>query len=189
MLNPKANLKWINSYELGHLVLSNKRTGQVLRCPLDNEDHAVARLFQWCPRWTKSIRGYYLIANVKTQLGWKIEYIHRLILKIKSSRIKADHINHNTLDNRKCNLRIATHRQNLCNMHKKGATGYPCVRKNTHSSTYYVLVDLNGKRKYLGSFKTIHEAAEHLYLWGQQKLGPDSPYQRPNTPLGNLTPG
>jgi hypothetical protein len=42
-------------------------------------------------------------------------YMHRLILRAKSGDI-ADHCNGNGLDNRRINLRLGTHQQNMLNM-------------------------------------------------------------------------
>lgn len=41
-------------------------------------------------------------------------YMHRLILK-PEGRLHVDHINGNTLDNRRCNIRVATVSQNIAN--------------------------------------------------------------------------
>jgi hypothetical protein len=46
----------------------------------------------------------------------KMEYMHRLILKTPED-METDHINGNGLDNRKENLRVVTHRQNMQNIH------------------------------------------------------------------------
>ena len=71
-----------------------------------------------------------------------------------------DHFNHNGLDNRKANLRIATKAQNAYNCGKKPgrySSDFKGVRKsdNSWSSRTYV----NGRRIHLGTFKTEIEAA------------------------------
>lgn len=42
-------------------------------------------------------------------------YLHRYIIPDVPSGYEVDHISLDTLDNRKCNLRVCTHQQNQCN--------------------------------------------------------------------------
>lgn len=63
-----------------------------------------------------------------------------------------DHINRNPSDNRICNLRIATHQENMRNTKRKGYHKY----RNKWRSTIY----LNGKPIYLGLFNSEYEARE-----------------------------
>ena len=62
--------------------------------------------------WYESDTGYLM-----SRINNKIVRMHRLIMNVKDKKIVIDHINHNTLDNRKNNLRIATNSQN--NMNKR----------------------------------------------------------------------
>ncbi|UCD51621.1 MAG: hypothetical protein JSW27_03125 [Phycisphaerales bacterium] len=82
-----------------------------------------------------------------------------------------DHINHNGLDNRKANLRPATHMQNVWDRRKfnrRTSGGF-----KSHSRSQYKGVDwandmkrwrarirVNGRRIYLGSFKDEIDAAK-----------------------------
>lgn len=66
-----------------------------------------------------------------------------------------------TLDNRKSNLRIATSTQNACNrtVRRESATGVKGVHQDKRYGTYRVQVCVNAKRRYLGTFKSLEEAA------------------------------
>lgn len=57
--------------------------------------------------------AYRVIWNKETKTKKALD-IHREIMKAKKGEC-VDHINHDTLDNRKENLRICTHQQNMCN--------------------------------------------------------------------------
>ena len=62
-----------------------------------------------------------------------------------------DHINHDTFDNRKENLRVCTVKDNSHNRSKQGG-----VYK--HKDKWKATIRVNGKREYLGLYKTYEEA-------------------------------
>jgi hypothetical protein len=68
-----------------------------------------------------------------------------------------DHINHDRLDNRKCNLRNCTRSQNAQNMKDNGR--YQGVHWNSDHKKYCSRIRVNIKRKHLGYFDTPEEAA------------------------------
>lgn len=90
---------------------------------VDNDD------YDWLSeyRWTLSTIGYAVRADSD---GGNV-YMHREILGLSKGDGKiVDHINHDTLDNRKENLRICTKQQNQLNQKAK-------KRKNGSSSSKY----------------------------------------------------
>ena len=90
-----------------------------------------------------------------------ILYMHRFIMKAPEGQI-IDHRNREGLDNRKANLRFATHSQNNCNKKpstKNATSKYRGVRKRKDSRKYYADIGYNGKTIPLGSFDNELEAA------------------------------
>lgn len=105
--------------------------------------------------------------------------MHRIIMKITDSKLFVDHINHNGLDNRRDNLRICTHSENVRNKRKciDNTTGYKGVNKHKsgsyyasckaynvkligkcHKSPYYAALDYNDFAKKLhGEFACLNE--------------------------------
>ena len=56
--------------------------------------------------------------RVKVEGKWRMAYLHRFVLGLPvgaNAGLEGDHINHQTLDNRRCNLRAVTHAQNVQN--------------------------------------------------------------------------
>ena len=66
-----------------------------------------------------------------------------------------DHINNNTLDNRKCNLRISEHKHNTRNRHGRNSnnkSGYRNVCWSKGEQKWLVQLQVNGKSTCLGKF-------------------------------------
>ena len=90
---------------------------------------------------------------------WSAEYqqLHRLIMQ-PGSGLEVDHINGNRLDNRRCNLRVATHQQNMANkgVSKRSSTGYKGVYAT--GRRYEARIKYHDNEMRLGIFDTPEEA-------------------------------
>lgn len=87
------------------------------------------------------------------------EFIHRRIMGLPWST-EIDHINGNTLDNRRSNLRLVTHQQNCQNTRPIGRTSrFKGVHKPTGSNTFRASIQIEGKKIQLGSFADEIDAA------------------------------
>ena len=82
--------------------------------------------------------------------------LSRFALGIMDSKVSVDHINHNTLDNRLCNLRTCTVSQNSMNKQKSAHRYLPFkgiyVDRRKKTPKYRVGIGLNYKRMKLSSF-------------------------------------
>jgi hypothetical protein len=122
---------------------------------VDEEDYAFLSQWTWYP-YVRS-NGVYVGRRVRDNGRQKTIYLHRLLLNAPKG-IEVDHINGNPLDNRKSNIRLCTRSQNNQNIKKtKGKIPYKGVSEKRDG--YQVSVAKNGKRHWVGSFKTIKEAA------------------------------
>lgn len=93
-------------------------------------------------------RGYVRI----NEPNGKKSFLHRLIMKCPCGKY-VDHINHDTLDNRKCNLRIVTKQKNSFNIEK---SIYKGVRRKRQK--FYATIMKNYKTYWLGIYEKIQEA-------------------------------
>ena len=99
-----------------------------------------------------------ITGNGYAAIGNKL--LHRLIMNPPSD-MQVDHKNKNTLDNRRCNLRICTHSENLMNRgrQKNNSTGYKGVNRDERKrKKYRARIAVNKKTYYLGNFEKPDEA-------------------------------
>jgi len=112
----------------------------------------------------------YVKGTISVNCKKKTVLLHRWILN-PPSELNIDHINHDTLNNRRNNLRVCSSKENSWNrrlsISNKSGTQGVCCRGNGSKWTAQILI--NGKQKHLGSFGSIEEAiatrknAEMLY--------------------------
>lgn len=121
---------------------------------IDEEDVWLADI-NWTP--VKSNGNIYF---QNRNVGW----LHKVLINCPKGKV-SDHINGNTLDNRKVNLRICTKLQNQYNQKKhkrathsqyKGVT----FRKELKSKPWEAFIYNGGKGRRLGYFATEIEAAQ-----------------------------
>ena len=85
--------------------------------------------------------------------------MHRAIMEI-TSKLQTDHINGNGLDNRRKNLRVCTHQENVINSRKQknNTSGYKGVGWEKRRKKWIARITKSGKNKYLGQFDTAKQA-------------------------------
>ena len=78
-----------------------------------------------------------------------------------------DHINNNTLDNRKCNLRISEHKHNTRNRHGKNSNNKSGFRNVSWDGYRWIVqLQINGKNTILGKFP--YEQLEEAGTFAEQ---------------------
>jgi hypothetical protein len=88
----------------------------------------------------------------------KSEFLHRFIMDFPDGLV-IDHINHNSLDNRSCNLRAVTSRMNRGNPREKGTSEYPGVSWHKRARKWRADIRYKGVTYYLGLFEIEEDAA------------------------------
>jgi hypothetical protein len=112
------------------------------------------------------------LSYVKAQVNKKNQYLHRLIMDACDGQI-VDHINGDTLDNRKCNLRICTASDNSRNQRKRKSTlsKYKGLGKGRGRKKWQVQIMVNKKRVTAGFFTDEIEAAKAYDAAARQYYG------------------
>lgn len=159
-----------NKYEIrgDHVVIFlNRRNSTAIETLIDIEDLPKAQKYNgaWYAHWCTNVNGFYVKGNAKTNDKKTTFTFHRYLTNAPVSLI-VDHINHDTLDNRRDNLRIVTHAGNQQNQIKaqrnNKTSGVLGVTWNKINKKWRARIGFNGKQNYLGSFNTIEEA-EQVY--------------------------
>lgn len=133
-------------------------------CIIDISDYDKVKDYLWSAS-RRSNNFYDAISKSGFSKNRKSILMTRLLMKVSDPLIQVDHINGNTLDNRRCNLRLCTSLQNNQN---KGAMAnktskYKGVYKAKGVNKWRVVIQIrdNGKskRKHIGYFKSETIAA------------------------------
>ena len=127
-------------------------------CIVDKEDIPMLSKFKWGIRREKS-HNYAACTN-PSDYTKKIK-MHRLIMNVWDPKILIDHINHDTLDNRKNNLRICDAKGNAmnCSSHKDSLSKYKGVCFCKQTGKWRAQLMSSGIKINIGRFKTEKEAA------------------------------
>ena len=135
-----------------HILVETKNYGRQYII-IDKEDYSKVKQYTWQTSYCKGTDKFYAVSSRHNQKNVKL---HRLIMNCPKGMI-VDHINHNPLDNRKCNLRICSPRSNSLNIsiRKNNKSGYTGILK-TKSGNYTVIYC----KKCYGTYKTLEEAIE-----------------------------
>lgn len=134
---------------------------------VDDDDYEMLSKY----RWHITAKGYVVRRPYVNGKKLKIVWMHRLVNKTPEGFI-TDHINHDKLDNRKCNLRTVTDAENMQNrsVSYKNKTGCSGVFLEP-SGRYRARIRHQRKGIHLGMFDTAQEAtkaykAKAKELWG-----------------------
>ncbi|MFL5652604.1 MAG: HNH endonuclease [Ktedonobacteraceae bacterium] len=143
-------------------VYLKRRSGERLSCLIDASDLPKLQTLHisWHAGWDKHVSAFYARGNVRINGKRKTTGMHRFLTDTPDG-LQVDHLNHNTLDNRRCNLRLATNSQNL--MNRKGAdkdsqTGERGISPYPLYGKFRLALTVNGRQRCCGYFATIEEA-------------------------------
>jgi len=129
---------------------------------VDPDDYYRLSEYKWSA--SRVYNKFYAVRTGPTEKGKRGKTIrmHREIANLPDG-LECDHINGNSLDNRKANLRPVTRQQNCWNNRKrrpKSLSIYKGVSYSSRGRPWKAMLMVGGKRIYLGSFDTQKQAAK-----------------------------
>lgn len=117
----------------------------------------------WFSQFKPVYNSYYVVCSIGPVKNRKRVHLHRLLTDAGEGKV-VDHINHNTLDNRRsCNLRVCTNSENQQNRksvpsnNKSGVMGVKWVKRD---KKWYAEININKKSIFLGHFSDLDKAAD-----------------------------
>lgn len=131
------------------------RSGIVDHAVVDDEDFELLDEFNW----HLHPYGYAVTSFSSGRRPNRVHqkgFMHRMVMNPPEG-MEVDHVNHDPLDNRKLNLRIATSSQNHQNQRSKG--DFKGVWWDASRQKWQARIKISRKTKHLGRFGTAKEAA------------------------------
>jgi len=148
-----------NKYRIdGDIVyIELKYKDEIMETMIDLEDfEKVNKVNSWRAKYNKKINNYYVYGccfideKYKTTLA-----LHRIIMNVINSNLEIDHIHHNTLDNRKSELRIVTCQENHFNY--KEPQGYSWDKNR---NKWLAQIRIDNKNIFLGRYSNEQDARD-----------------------------
>lgn len=127
---------------------------------INTSDINLIVIYKWCAWFNKSSKSYYAKSNIGNH---KVVSLHRFLLGVTDPKLHVDHINGNTLDNRRSNLRICTAAENTKNHtkpHPRNKSGFRGVCWSKDKLKWKAYITLSGKHKHLLYSHNLIEAAK-----------------------------
>lgn len=145
----RSQLRKYNTYDLSGEYGVGYTSNTNHKFYFDLEDYEKIKNYCWC-----ECQGY-----IETKINNSSIRLHRLLFEVSDKEV-IDHINHDTLDNRKYNLRIATVSQNGMNqkLSTRNTSGEKGVSWHKRDKCWRAFITVNKKYIHLGSFNTKDEA-------------------------------
>lgn len=129
--------------------------GKRTEIDIDDYDRVAAHKWYAAPNGT----NIYAIREARVDGKQKTVRLHRFIMNAPPDK-HVDHINGNGLDNRRCNLRLCTHAENMLNkrVRQDSASGFTGVYLNKQYGRWHANVRRGGVGHFVGVFDTCEEA-------------------------------
>jgi HNH endonuclease len=159
----------------GVLLHSFKAEEQGLVALFDASLLWLMRMYWWIPGNGRAAKDGHYYARSKDAYG-KVVQMHRLVMDAPDGML-VDHINHDTLDNRRQNLRIVSSRQNNHNLSNQSRYGIG-VTRISRGRRFSAAITVSGKSHGLGTYSTP-ELAQAAYNLALSIIEPNVPQPNP----------
>ena len=170
-----VNLLRTNDRSIGELVTSAQSMDWIGRMPtieltqgkksrVSWFDYKRISQFKWYAHYDPKTKSFYAARSSGGRRNKRNLWMHREVLNMKSGKVDrrhVDHLNHDTLDNRRSNLRAVTHRENHENRQHHSMWGVGISRdRRCKTKPFQAIARVRGRSTHIGNFATPEEAQE-----------------------------
>ena len=155
--NSTKNKFIIKEFDTYAEIYVTDKQNKVFKILIDLDDVEFAKNCTFSLKYDETINGYYVRCRYKN----KSYLFHRLVMKCPKD-MQIDHINHDTLDNRKQNLRICTAKVNNQNkvINNSKSSGHRNIYWKPKLNKWEVGLQINYKKIYIGVFSKLEDAIQ-----------------------------
>lgn len=126
---------------------------------VDDSDYGMVSGYRWCAIFNKYTKSFYAYANTTVDGTKTTVAMHRIVACAKKGEF-VDHDNHQTLDNRRSNLKVTTRFGNGKNLRLKtsNTSGFCGVHWCKNNNKWRAIITVDGARLHLGVFEDKADA-------------------------------
>lgn len=128
---------------------------------VDDDDFEQLNAHKWYAWWNPHTQSFYAERNDYSSGKKRTILMHRQIVGAVFGSV-VDHINHDTIDNQRCNLRVCLSGENQRNTRKQrnGKSLFKGVSRHSLTEKWRARIHVNGREIALGLFDSPESAAK-----------------------------
>lgn len=155
---------------------------------IDDADADLVVVYRWHAVRIHNI--WYAASRTKGPGGGKRLYMHRLVMGVAGEKAEVDHISGDGLDNRRANLRLVSHAENLAKAHRPlPRSGLRGVWFHERKKRWYARLTAHGRSVYLGCYGDALSAARAYDAYAYEVFGPCAFLNFPPVPSSPVEQG
>ncbi len=129
---------------------------------VDEGDYESLIQYKWYAKWDKDTESFYVFCNMRDAHGKRyLQSLHRQLFGLLPGDLRQlDHLNHDTLDNRRDNLVLGTAQTNQRNtrIRSDNSSGYKGVTWDSQRGLWRAFISIEKTQVKLGRYITLAEA-------------------------------
>ena len=146
--------EFIINGDICNIIINDKNNNFKKIAIVDRDDYEIVKNFRWCDSMHSDKLSY-----IMTRLDKNSKmFLHWLIIGKPLKGFVVDHINGDTLDNRRSNLRVCLFRENILNSRIRNPDSHGVSYRKGRKKKFFAHITVNNKTISLGYYYSKEEA-------------------------------